>query len=116
MRSLAPCAPCPERQVVCAPQGSKLIRTATEVVPTGVPNRTYSAANHLPCFGDRMPKLSGLAVCLSPGIVSIHPSAPPWIALFARLPRLLRMIAWITILVIAGPLTHSQQPGDLTQK
>jgi iron complex outermembrane receptor protein len=63
-----------------------------------------------------MPTPFGFAVCLSPGLVSTDLSAPSWIAPFVRLFRRPRIIAWITILVIAGPLTHSQQPGDLTQK
>jgi iron complex outermembrane recepter protein len=53
---------------------------------------------------------------LFPGSVSTNRSALSCIAPFERFFRRPRTIAWITILVIAGPLSHSQQPGDLTQK
>jgi iron complex outermembrane receptor protein len=63
-----------------------------------------------------MPRPSRFANPLSPGPLPLHLCAPSWIAPFARFFRRPRIIAWITILVIVGPLSHSQQPGDLTQK
>ena len=63
-----------------------------------------------------MPNFSWFAIHLCPASGSIDLSAPSCIAPFERFFPRPQVIAWITILLIVGPLTHSQQPGDLTQK